>query len=97
MKDLDLIRSSLFDCFQADGSVGEISDNNPQLPSIDRFNDSGFGDDVDLRNVSTSSRLSTSKWRPKDNKRSQPNNTQCRSYSRPQELKSSRTVETGFF
>ena len=42
---------------------------------IDKFNDS---EDV-ARNVSTSSSLSTSNARPKDNKASQPDDTQSRS------------------
>ena len=57
-------RPSLFHCFQADG----ISDKDPKFLPEDRFSDSDSSDNVDLKNVSTSSRLSTSKSRLKDNK-----------------------------
>ena len=80
--DLGLIRSRscdamasydhwLFDCFQADGSVDVISDSDPEFLPKDRFSDGDSSDDVDIRNVSTSSRHSTSKSRPKDNLRRQ--------------------------
>ena len=73
----------LFDCFPAEGCEEEISDNDPEFLPEDRFSDCDSSDDINLRNVSISSRLSTSKSRPKDKKRSQSDNTHSRSDSRP--------------
>ena len=81
--DLSLIRSrsgatmasdrpSLFDYFQANGSGHEISDNDPDFLPEDRFSDSDSSYDIDLRNVSNSSR----------DTQSQPDDTQSLSDSR---------------
>ena len=65
-------RPSLFDYFQANGSGDEISDNDPDFLPEDRFSDSDSSYDIDLRNVSNSSR----------DTRLQPDDTQSMSDSR---------------
>ena len=75
-----LNRPSLIDCFQADVSGDKIwNDSESLLKGRFRGSDSS---DNDPRNVSTSSRISTSKSRPKGIKRFQPDDTQSRPKNR---------------